>query len=91
MSAQHGNGAEHPHRKLERRLGLFAILTTVAISIGGIVEIAPMFSARAGPQPLDGVTPYTPLEVAPVKLPKRKVVVEPESPALPPRHIPTPF
>jgi cytochrome c oxidase cbb3-type subunit I/II len=55
---------EHPHRKLERRLGLFAILTTVAISIGGIVEIAPMFSARAGPQPLAGVTPYTPLEVA---------------------------
>jgi cytochrome c oxidase cbb3-type subunit I/II len=65
MSAQHGNdGPEHPHRRLERRLGLFAILTTVAISIGGIAEITPMFSARLGPQPLPGVTPYTPLEVA---------------------------
>ena len=64
MSAPHENGArEHPHRKLERRLGLFAILATVAISIGGIVEITPMFSARLGPQPLPGVTPYTPLEV----------------------------
>ena len=63
--AEHQKGApEHYHRRLERRIGLFAILTTVAISIGGIVEISPMFSATAGPQPLEGVTPYTPLEVA---------------------------
>ena len=65
MSAQHENGPrEHPHRKLERRFGLFAIVSTVAISIGGIVEITPMFSAKTGPQPLPGVTPYTALEVA---------------------------
>lgn len=65
MAADNGPDAkEHLHRKLERRLGLFAILTTVAISIGGIVEIAPMFTAKAGPPPLPGVTPYTPLELA---------------------------
>jgi cytochrome c oxidase cbb3-type subunit I/II len=52
------------HRVLERRIGLFAILTTVAISIGGLVEIVPMFTATAGPEHLAGVTPYTPLEVA---------------------------
>lgn len=59
----HGNQKEHFHRRfIEGRLGLFAILTTVAISIGGIVEIAPMFTASLGPQPLAGVTPLTALE-----------------------------
>lgn len=63
---QGAEGVREPwHRRVaERRLGLFAILTTVAVSVGGIVEIAPMFSARLGPERLAGVTPYTPLEVA---------------------------
>ena len=56
---------EHWHRRvLEGRLGLFTLLTTVVISIGGIAEIVPMFSVKTGPEPLPGVTPYTPLEVA---------------------------
>jgi cytochrome c oxidase cbb3-type subunit I/II len=56
---------EHWHRRLlEGRLGLFTVLTTVAISIGGLVEIVPMFTVKAGPEPLAGVHPYTPLEVA---------------------------
>jgi cytochrome c oxidase cbb3-type subunit I/II len=60
-----GGAREHWHRRLlEGRVALFAVLTTVVISIGGIVEIVPMFSVKAGPQPLAGVTPYTPLEVA---------------------------
>lgn len=62
MSQSH-NGNENFHRRvLEGRLGLFAVLTTVAISIGGLVEIVPMFTASLGPQQLAGVTPYTPLE-----------------------------
>ena len=57
------NGKEHFHRRvLEGKLGLFAIVTTVVISIGGLVEIIPMFTTRLGPQQLAGVTPYTPLE-----------------------------
>jgi cytochrome c oxidase cbb3-type subunit I/II len=53
------------HRRvLEARLGLFAIASTIAIAIGGIVEIVPMFTVAAGPPALAGVTPYTPLEVA---------------------------
>lgn len=57
------NEKERFHRRvLEPRLGLFAVLTTVAISIGGLVEIVPMFTASLGPQQLAGVTPYTPLE-----------------------------
>lgn len=53
------------HRRvLEGRAALFAVVTTVAISIGGIVEIVPMFTASFGPETSPDVTPYTPLEVA---------------------------
>jgi cytochrome c oxidase cbb3-type subunit I/II len=53
------------HRRvLENKAGLFAVVTTIAISIGGIVEIVPMFTTAAGPERPDWVTPYTPLEVA---------------------------
>ncbi len=53
------------HRRvLESRGGLFAVMTTIAILIGGMVEIIPMYTAGAGPETADWVTPYTPLEVA---------------------------
>jgi cytochrome c oxidase cbb3-type subunit I/II len=52
------------HRWLEGKSAWFAIVTTVAIAIGGLVEIVPMFTVSAGPERLSGVTPYTPLEVA---------------------------
>ena len=53
------------HRKLlEGRAGLFAVVTTVGISIGGIAEIVPMYTIAAGPEVLEDVKPYTPLEVA---------------------------
>jgi cytochrome c oxidase cbb3-type subunit I/II len=54
------------HRRiLEPRAGLMAILTTVLISVGGLVEIVPMFTVGAGPRTLpDEIAPYTPLEVA---------------------------
>ena len=52
------------HRMLEGRGTLFAVLTTVVILIGGLVEIVPMFTANLGPERLPGVTPYTALEVA---------------------------
>jgi len=52
------------HRTLEGKSALFAVLTTVVILIGGLVEIVPMFSVTTGPEHLEGVTPYTPLEAA---------------------------
>ncbi len=53
------------HRRvLEGRAGLFAVATTIVILIGGIVEIVPMYTVRAGPETAEWVTPYTPLEVA---------------------------
>lgn len=57
-------GAWH-RRVLEGRAGLFAIVTAVAISIGGLVEIIPMFTATdMGVGEDMPITPYTPLEVA---------------------------
>lgn len=56
--------AEHWHRRLlEHRSALFAACTTVAISIGGLVEIVPMFTVGAGHSEALPA-PYTPLEVA---------------------------
>jgi len=53
------------HRRvLEGKGALFAVVTTIAILIGGIVEIVPMYTAGAGPETAGWVTPYTPLEVA---------------------------
>jgi cytochrome c oxidase cbb3-type subunit I/II len=61
--SEKGYGQFH-RRVLEARGGLFAIATTIAILIGGIVEIVPMYTAGAGPETAEWVTPYTPLEVA---------------------------
>ncbi len=64
MSETTERGYTAAHRVLEGKSALFAVLTTVAVLIGGLVEIVPMFTATAGPQQLAGVTPYSPLEVA---------------------------
>ena len=55
------------HRRVfEGRAAVFAIATTVAISIGGLVELTPMFMASSSLswERSDWITPYTPLEVA---------------------------
>jgi cytochrome c oxidase cbb3-type subunit I/II len=64
MSDTTEHGYTAAHRILEGKSAIFAVLVTVAILIGGLVEIVPMFSAVGGPEALPGVTPYTPLEVA---------------------------
>jgi cytochrome c oxidase cbb3-type subunit I/II len=64
MSDTTERGYTAAHRTLEGKSALFAVFTTVAILIGGMVEIIPLFSAKAGPQKLAGVHPYTALEVA---------------------------
>ncbi|UCG85794.1 MAG: cytochrome-c oxidase, cbb3-type subunit II [Gemmatimonadota bacterium] len=61
---QRSNDQRFHRRALESKAGLFTIVTTLAISVGGIVEIVPMFTATAGPERPDWVSPYTPLEVA---------------------------
>ncbi len=51
------------HRdNIEPRSVVMAVLTTVLISIGGLVEIVPLFTS-AGPPPMDGIKPLTALEI----------------------------
>jgi cytochrome c oxidase cbb3-type subunit I/II len=57
--------ASNWHRTLiEPKAGLMAVLTTVLVSIGGLVEIVPMFTVSVDPSVAANVEPYTPLEVA---------------------------
>ena len=51
------------HDKIERSVGLMAILTIVAISFGTLVLITPLFFMDETTQPVDGMTPYTALQL----------------------------
>ncbi|PTB85845.1 peptidase S41, partial [Pseudidiomarina aestuarii] len=45
------------HDFVEKRIGLFAILTIVAISIGGLVEITPLLFQKQTNEPVIGLKP----------------------------------
>ena len=47
---------------IEINSGLMLVLTLLAISIGGLVEIAPLYYIEDTIEKVDGVRPYTPLE-----------------------------
>jgi cytochrome c oxidase cbb3-type subunit 2 len=51
------------HQKLERNSILLAVGVLIVIAIGGIVEIAPLFYLKNTIEKVDGVRPYTPLEL----------------------------
>ena len=51
------------HSWLERRTVLFTILTTVAILIGGAIEIIPLLIVPENIPKITSVKPYTPLEL----------------------------
>lgn len=50
------------HEWIETNIGLLLVLTMLAISVGGLVEIAPLFFIKSTVEVVDGVRPYTPLE-----------------------------
>ena len=52
------------HKVIERNVTLLAVLAFVAVAIGGIVEIAPLFWIDTTVIKVEGVRPYTPLELA---------------------------
>lgn len=55
---------EISHARIEKSVTLLAALSLVAVTIGGIVEIAPLFYLQNTIEKVDGVRPYTPLELA---------------------------
>ncbi|WP_078121205.1 cytochrome-c oxidase, cbb3-type subunit II [Thiosocius teredinicola] len=50
------------HESIEINAGLMTVLTLIAISIGGLVEIVPLFYIKDTIEKVEGVRPYTPLE-----------------------------
>jgi len=52
------------HKRIERNVTLLAVLSFVVVAIGGIVEIAPLFWIDSTIERVEGVRPYTPLELA---------------------------
>lgn len=52
------------HGKLERNSILLVIGILVVVSIGGIIEIAPLFYLESTIEKVKGMRPYTPLELA---------------------------
>jgi len=51
------------HEKVETNIGLMAILILIAISFGGLVEIVPLFFINDTVEKVEGVRPYTALEL----------------------------
>ncbi|MEM7224497.1 MAG: cytochrome-c oxidase, cbb3-type subunit II [Pseudomonadota bacterium] len=52
------------HKKVERHSLAFVIMIIVVASIGGLFEIAPLFTIDKTVEDVEGVRPYTPLELA---------------------------
>ena len=52
------------HAKIEKNVTLMAVLSLVVVSIGGVVEIAPLFYLQNTIEKVEGVRPYSPLELA---------------------------
>lgn len=51
------------HGKLERNSILLVVCTLLVVSVGGIVEIAPLFYLESTIEKVKGMRPYTPLEL----------------------------
>ena len=52
------------HKRLEKNSLLLLVGILVVVSIGGIVEIAPLFWLKSTIEKVQGMRPYTPLELA---------------------------
>ena len=52
------------HEKIETNNLLMIVLILLALAVGGLVEIVPLFFQRSTTQPIEGLKPYTALELA---------------------------
>jgi cytochrome c oxidase cbb3-type subunit 2 len=48
---------------IEKNVGWMIVLVVVAISIGGLAEIVPLYFQKSTTQPVAGLKPYTPLQL----------------------------
>ena len=52
------------HDQIERKPLLLILLVILVVSIGGLVEIVPLFFQKSTTEPVVGLTPYSPLRLA---------------------------
>ncbi|WP_395011540.1 cytochrome-c oxidase, cbb3-type subunit II [Undibacterium sp.] len=52
------------HDLIERNIGLMLVLVILTISVGGLVEIVPLFFQKTTTQAVQGMKPYSALELA---------------------------
>ena len=51
------------HEKIEKNIGLMIVLVVLTVSVGGLVQITPLFFMGSTTEPVTGLKPYTPLQV----------------------------
>lgn len=52
------------HSTIERNVILLSVLTLITVVIGGLVEIVPLFTIETTVEKVQGMRPYSPLELA---------------------------
>jgi cytochrome c oxidase cbb3-type subunit 2 len=52
------------HDLIERNVGLLLVLVILVVSVGGLVEIVPLFFQKSTTEPVTGLKPYTALQLA---------------------------
>ena len=60
----HANRTVSGHEKIETSNFLMIVLTLITILFGGLVEIVPLFFQTSTTQPVEGLKPYTALQLA---------------------------
>jgi len=51
------------HEVVEKNIFLMAVLVILVISVGGLVEIVPLYFVKSTTEPVDGLKPYTALQL----------------------------
>lgn len=52
------------HEKVEKNIGLMILFIVILVSIGGLVQIVPLFFMKSTTEPVEGLKPYTALQLA---------------------------
>ncbi len=52
------------HDSIERKPWLLIVLTLLVVSVGGLVEIVPLFFQKSTTEPVAGLAPYSALRLA---------------------------
>jgi cytochrome c oxidase cbb3-type subunit 2 len=55
---------QSPHEFIEKNMTWLIVLVVLVVSVGGLVEIVPLFFQRSTTEPVSGLKPYTALQLA---------------------------